>query len=882
MNNEKTTDIGDQLEEQVAGYYRALGYSVERNRRILGSQIDLVAEKHVAGSGTIRLAIEVKSRTRKSITPSIVQKFKQTVNSIIKEINGAILVADADFSLAAKETVADLPIIRLYTIRELENELFGYAEAGLQFLSEYRVSSEAQYYVPIHGASASGIIADVASHLVEWCYSGDHQTPFVIIGDFGAGKSTIAQRVAYHILNDRQIGKNNLFPILLQLRSLQSHPDIFSFVAKVFSDYNGQPPSPTRIRREYELGRLVILLDGFDEIDTSATALDKARYIERLAPVLTGASPCILTTRPTYFDSFYEMRMTLLRSGHPLRSAHRSTEDGIIRHTLRRLGVERIVAFEIPDQAHAITLSVLDPQQVQDYIVGRGDEIRARLGLSIAEFEERIYKIQSVSDLARRPLLLFIIVDTALQGGLSAMESEVFNAAQLYHRYVSICAFRDEAFRNQQVFTPQERLDICGSMAIALVREGKTTLSKSELSNILTNTRLENFSKREIAERIDEAITDVQVCTFLSWGEKEATFRFSHRSILEFFAARRIVDDCRHTVQALYAYSKQTYSLDIFRFLADFLHSDSEFQNVVLSAAAGMPRSLTDAKSFVCSMLMASGTFWTDTNFDDVKITNIRIADTKVDKAELTRARLHAVEFLDVTLLRSKFLTSEMSGGWMRKINARHCVFQLNARGVELADFSLHASEMQISGRDWLLERFEGQHTKLRLGGTGILSAIHLSAKSVFYVDDDFSPKFREPSTIRDSVISADWKSAFTIAPEYLSLSRSTVLGVRIEASLLQRDTSLKATFQGCRGIVVVSEESKPLEQQVYTRANGIVRGIFFVSSHVLHNIQEHVEKGLVLTDNERDIFRRICTTLVPFQAYLKDRSLFCRMLAEH
>ncbi|SCX31826.1 putative NTPase (NACHT family) [Agrobacterium rosae] len=889
--NESNVEIGNKLEERVSSVYQALGYSVERNHEVSGAQIDLIAVKRIAGSGMIRLAIEVKSRKGGNITPEIVRDFKNVVSSMQDSINSAVMVTDFGYTTAARAVIANMPLVKLYTIRELENEVFGYAEAMHHYLEHYKVEPESQYYIPIQGwASSRKPISDVVTHIVQWCYKRDYPLPLLVSGDFGAGKTTVLKRVAFSVLQDRQIGKSNLFPLVLELRHLLSYKhsqqDIFTFAAKVFSDFNGQPPSHSRIQREYEGGKLVILLDGFDEINTSATPKEKASYIELLAPVLSGASPCVVTTRSTYFESFEEMRMTLLRTGNPLRSIHRSEETEIIRQSLHRLGVNTRQTFEIPHEDRSISLRPLDTAQVHQYIVARAAEIKAELGISIEDFEARIYRIYSISDLARRPLLLRIIVDTCLLGGFAKMEGQEFNAAKLYQRYTYISASRDEVNRpDNQFFTADERLEFCASLAISMIKAGKVFVTKEELLLVMSRTRFEHRTSEQVATRLEEALTDIQVCTFLSWGTGVSTFQFTHASILEFFAAKRIMQDCCESVQAIFAYSKQIYSRAIYRFLGEFLNIDGTFQDIIISASAGLPKSSIAARSFVCTIIMASGKYWNNISFTDVEIGNIDVERVRIQKSNLTGAQIQAVTFANMNFACCKLTACKGSSVTLRCVNfEKKSSFDFSGRDLKIIDCSAEHSDLRVTGRDWYIEGLVLRSSEITLGGVGQLFRVQCVGRSVIHLEDDFAPIVRDSLSFEDAIIIADWTSSFSLFATSISVTRCTLLLLKVPSIVLEAPdvdrlaTGLRSLFAGSHGLVIVDDMDRSVDSKRYAIANQAVKGLQFVSIAVMRNINNFFSSGRELDSDEDAVLQQIRTLGAPYQRHFGTASLLRRI----
>ena len=247
--------------------------------------------------------IEVKSRKEATIGINEVTPFLNTASSLLMDsrIQGAVLVTNGRFSQDANLAIQSKPGIRLLTVHELEQDLFNYAESLLKLRYDYETSPIFKEYLALEGewADSNRKIRDLASYILQW--SNTNQKLLIIVGDFGSGKTTILERAFYSQAITRLSDAGARFPILLKLRQLLYYPDLWTFIAVSLKD--NQFISPTRHIFESQLsaGHFLIFLDGFDEIHTGATGKDRASYLKRLAPLLASNSPCVLSTRPTYF-----------------------------------------------------------------------------------------------------------------------------------------------------------------------------------------------------------------------------------------------------------------------------------------------------------------------------------------------------------------------------------------------------------------------------------------------------------------------------------------------------------------------------------------------------------------------------------------------------
>lgn len=463
----KTTKaIGDSLEKLVSSYYEALGYRVISNINLEGHQIDLLVSKYVSGASLFTLMVEVKSRKSGAIGVNDVTPFLNTATALIisGQIQGAVLVTDSYFSQDANTKVLPDRGIRFATIKDLENDLFNYSESLLKLKYDYETSKIASEYISLSGEhrDRQKKIPDIAKYILRW--AKEQESLLILSGDFGSGKTTLMERVRYLQALERLSSEKALYPAFFRLRNLLHFPDLWTFIVSSLRDNNYITPTQKGFEAELAAGKMLILLDGFDEIDTGATARDRASHLKRLAPLLMSASPCVLSTRPTYFESFEEMasvfRSSLTRSPAFARldSVRLSVENIMERIDLK-------VDERLPQSTlrNVVVLSQLSERKIIDYLSVFREDIKRVTGASVTAVRDFLFRVYDLEDLMKRPLLLNMIVETVVAGLIKVTEEGAnIGPSTLYDMYTQFCARRDVQNRPiEQFLTEGERLDAC-------------------------------------------------------------------------------------------------------------------------------------------------------------------------------------------------------------------------------------------------------------------------------------------------------------------------------------------------------------------------------------------------------------------------------------
>ena len=434
--------LGDELERRVSVYYEALGYQLTKNVVIQGHQIDILATRHIPGASTLTIAIEVKHRSG-GLGVNDITVFLSAVDHLRRtgHINGAVIVTNGKISKEAQSAAYGSGGIRLISVDQLEQELLNNSDTLIRIIHDQKKLPIFEKYYPLRAQAPSGQVNDAAEYLAQW--SQDNNSTILLVGDFGSGKSTVMNRVLYETAQRRLARSEERFPISLKLNILRRFTSLWDFVEASLRDNQYINPPRQIFEEELLCGRLIVLLDGFDEIQTGATARDKAEYINMLSPLLVSKSPCIMSTRPTFFDSFSQM-MFLLKDLQPSVSPYeRLPEVGIDRLKLAQaLGEESPGKIRNSDVENVISLLHLDDRQVTAEIANYAEEIRTNLGLSVEAFKDVLYRTYDLADLMRRPLLLDMIINTASSGAIDYVSAQQVGPSTLYEVYTQRAARR--------------------------------------------------------------------------------------------------------------------------------------------------------------------------------------------------------------------------------------------------------------------------------------------------------------------------------------------------------------------------------------------------------------------------------------------------------
>ena len=147
----------------------------------------------------------------------------------------------------------------------------------------------------------------VFDFLQDWLQNSDDHRPVAILGGYGAGKSSLARRLISAQAKTALANPLARRPVLIRLGSLSRYSSIEGLLGGMFT--HDFPVDRFNVRHFLTLnkkGRLLIVLDGFDEMKHAMSWADFRHQITDLNRLTGGAAKVVLLGRPSAFTSAEE------------------------------------------------------------------------------------------------------------------------------------------------------------------------------------------------------------------------------------------------------------------------------------------------------------------------------------------------------------------------------------------------------------------------------------------------------------------------------------------------------------------------------------------------------------------------------------------------
>ncbi|GAA2341067.1 NACHT domain-containing protein [Dactylosporangium salmoneum] len=348
---------------------------------------------------------------------------------------------------------------------------------------------------------------------------------YVVLGDPGAGKSTLAAKLVHDISTS---GTGEIVPFLMTLRNHSARfesggrPLVEHLVAACADPYN---VAMTAEAAEYFLlnGQAAVVLDGLDELTELSLRSRVIHLIEGFATAYPLV-PIVVTSRRIGYTQATAMSDALPGGRAPVEPSATALDERLF----SKLFIESFSPAQVT--AYSRNWFALDE--------GHLPAERTRL------CEAFLRESESIADLRRNPLLLALLC--AMYGASQFIPR---NRAQVYERCALMVFERWDSIRGIRL--PLEfHGHVRGAIQLLAWRMfengGRTELPARTVLKILVNFLRDRGYDEYEASRVGDSF--LAFCAGRAWvlrevgtTDAEPMYGFAHRTFLEFFAAEYVV-----------------------------------------------------------------------------------------------------------------------------------------------------------------------------------------------------------------------------------------------------------------------------------------------------------------------------------------------------
>jgi hypothetical protein len=367
---------------------------------------------------------------------------------------------------------------------------------------------------------------NIEDYLQTWLQEDSSKKQIALLGEYGQGKSTASLLFTYHLLTHAP--HPTRIPILIELRGKSPrNMTIKNILATWAEPYN---IAPRALMKLLIAGRLLLILEGFDEMDLIGDMETRLNHFRTLWQFCDyPKSKMIITGRPNFFLDDNEMKLAL----------------GIHEPTLEH------------PYCQALHLSPFTVDKIEESLRATNSQTRAEI-VKLAKEDNKFREIVS------RPSLLYIIATLWQREKLSQYKGRMNSAwvMGLFIRHSLVrqtAKVQDRKYPDFMALNSSEReyfmLGIATYMAVNELPNQITTQQLDEAVRLLLkyipnsasavdtmsnekSTPLRQRLLEDERQAIEYVKTDVRSCGLLvSDLSKSGTFMFAHKSFMEYLFA---------------------------------------------------------------------------------------------------------------------------------------------------------------------------------------------------------------------------------------------------------------------------------------------------------------------------------------------------------
>jgi len=475
----------------------------------------------------------------------------------------------------------------------------------------------------------------------------------LLLGDYGCGKTSFCYTYALNALDGFLSHKSSFLPILIKLRNYNKAVG----VSQILTDYfvndlginNFNLATFNLMLRNLDV---ILIFDGFDEVAKKVDFDVKHDVLKEICKYAIGNTKIIVTCRPNYFQNAYEFKKIFEESHFPYEPGETSSVKFIEN-----------------------TISELNSDQVEFYLNSYSNVLNDT-GIVVSDMIETITNTHDLSDLAKRPFLLYMIVNTLpkiIQESKREHKSKI-NAATLYSVYTDVWIKREDD-KNKTLIKKYDKELFCKEFAYELFVSDSLSLSYKEFPIKIKK----HFKHLERAEDIDYFTHDIQSCSFLT-SDRSGEFRFIHKSFMEYFVAELIVgkmSNCLDSSAKKTTITKKLnailgeahLSMEICLFLNDFIH-DGKFKET--DKLIGYLKEVSSITMKNILSLVSK----TNLNMSDVLSILKGFENIDIERTDLSYSKFEGKMFENISFDNSSFYFSSFESIWFNNCSFNGAIFE--------------------------------------------------------------------------------------------------------------------------------------------------------------------------------------------------------------
>lgn len=497
----------------------AIGYEVDKDVLIAGSQVDLYAEKSQPLLKH-RLVVECKDY-KKPIGVEQIRNFSALINAVDtkeKPISG-LFVAKCGFTNTARAFAKDVDL-ELLSLSDLFKYSFDPSEVSSYIIENYQKNDLSDKYIDLScqvtETRGSTIYKPVEKFFDDY-FKETKRPGIALLGNFGSGKTSLSLHYAY-LLAERWEAQRELplfLPIYINLRDfrdfLSLEENLYDLLRNVYK------ASLTTEGLNYWLKNkdTMLFLDGFDEMASKMDKFAINRNISSLIRFCEGTKVKIILSCRTHFLK-NQVEEELLGT--------------TLKLYLRNWGKDELVQY----------VTKANPKDSDASL-------------------RTIRETYNLEELSKTPIFLNMIMQSIDKIGGAVSKSKLYEV------------YTDQWIRSQDYrskLSSEDKITFMEELAYEMFSNGQ-----GKVKHDLLPSRLKSYFAVQDYEFLVAVDRDIRTCSFLV-RDINGLYFFVHKSYMEYFVAKKLAREVKENNYS--SMERIPITQEVAEFFSDYFEKEKE------------------------------------------------------------------------------------------------------------------------------------------------------------------------------------------------------------------------------------------------------------------------------------------------------------------
>lgn len=381
--------------------------------------------------------------------------------------------------------------------------------------------------------------------LKRWkAYASAESKWLIILGEYGTGKTTLTRILQRRWLEEYHADPAQPIPIRIELRNFSRQFDAKGLLHH-FLDTNRLSHVPIEfLEFLIKSGRVILLLDGYDEMAQFLNARERRACLSALAELSANGAKGILTSRPNYFTENEELNVfeALYASLEQSRVYLGSVEKSFF---AKEIAIDNLVERYILEKYERV-LQDLTPDQTRSLVAKKLAKSPEKQKLVLTMLD-RVFREEANGSkaLSGKPVIISYLLEVVddISPEENSAKLDQLTEWQIYELIVDRLMIRD---MQRTAMSPAIRRNVLQKVAIAISTKDKMVADEKTFQDIISDEfhrEIRTMSPDERQMRRVQLFEDLRSSATLTRSTigKADGFVFFHNSLREFLVAEYLL-----------------------------------------------------------------------------------------------------------------------------------------------------------------------------------------------------------------------------------------------------------------------------------------------------------------------------------------------------